>query len=105
VLFEQVLFNLLDNAAKYSPVGAGIEVRAARDGATVVLQIMFYASGVFFTVDAIAGQKHGQLLVDIFFCNPFAALLAPPYRQLALRLAPRSHPKAAARAPDPHLAP
>jgi ABC-2 type transport system permease protein len=43
---------------------------------TVVLQIMFYASGVFFTVDAIAGQKHGQLLVDIFFCNPFAALLA-----------------------------
>lgn len=43
---------------------------------TVVLQIMFYASGVFFTVDAIAGQKHGQLLVDIFFCNPFAAILA-----------------------------
>jgi ABC-2 type transport system permease protein len=43
---------------------------------TVILQIMFYASGVFFTVDAIAGQKHGQLLVDIFFCNPFAAILA-----------------------------
>jgi ABC-2 type transport system permease protein len=43
---------------------------------TVILQIMFYASGVFFTVDAIAGQKHGPLLVDIFFCNPFAAILA-----------------------------
>jgi ABC-2 type transport system permease protein len=43
---------------------------------SVILQIMFYASGVFFTVDTIAGQKHGQLLVDIFFCNPFAALLA-----------------------------
>jgi ABC-2 type transport system permease protein len=43
---------------------------------TVILQIMFYASGVFFTVDSIAGQKHGQLLVDIFFCNPFAAILA-----------------------------
>jgi ABC-2 type transport system permease protein len=43
---------------------------------TVILQIMFYASGVFFTVDTIAGQKHGQLLVDIFFCNPFAAILA-----------------------------
>ena len=43
---------------------------------SVVLQIMFYASGVFFTVDTIAGQKHGQLLVDIFFCNPFAAILA-----------------------------
>jgi ABC-2 type transport system permease protein len=43
---------------------------------TVILQILFYASGVFFTVDSIAGQKHGQLLVDIFFCNPFAAILA-----------------------------
>lgn len=43
---------------------------------SVVLQVMFYASGVFFTVDTIAGQKHGQLLVDIFFCNPFAAILA-----------------------------
>jgi len=43
---------------------------------TVILQILFYASGVFFTVDTIAGQKHGQLLVDIFFCNPFAAMLA-----------------------------
>jgi ABC-2 type transport system permease protein len=43
---------------------------------TVILQVLFYASGVFFTVDTIAGQKHGQLLVDIFFCNPFAAILA-----------------------------
>src|SRR5262249_8079172 len=32
VLFEQVLFNLLDNAAKYSDPGASIEVRAWRDG-------------------------------------------------------------------------
>jgi ABC-2 type transport system permease protein len=43
---------------------------------TVILQVLFYASGVFFTVDAIAGQKNGQLLVDIFFCNPFAVILA-----------------------------
>jgi ABC-2 type transport system permease protein len=43
---------------------------------TVILQVLFYASGVFFTVDTIAGQKHGQLLVDIFFCNPFAVILA-----------------------------
>jgi ABC-2 type transport system permease protein len=42
----------------------------------VVLQVVFYSSGVFFTVEAIANQKHGQLLVDLFFCNPFAALLA-----------------------------
>jgi ABC-2 type transport system permease protein len=42
----------------------------------VVLQVLFYTSGVFFTVDAIANQKHGQLLVDLLFCNPFAAILA-----------------------------
>ncbi|WP_187369127.1 ABC transporter permease [Baekduia soli] len=42
----------------------------------VVLQLLFYSSGVFFTVDTIAGRAHGRLLVDIFFCNPFAALLA-----------------------------
>ncbi|MCW2243272.1 sensor histidine kinase [Azospirillum canadense] len=31
VLFEQVLFNLLDNAAKYAPAGSRIEVRAHRE--------------------------------------------------------------------------
>jgi ABC-2 type transport system permease protein len=38
----------------------------------VILQMLFYASGVFFTVDAI----HGTFLRDLFFCNPFAAILA-----------------------------
>jgi ABC-2 type transport system permease protein len=42
----------------------------------VIAQVLFYTSGVFFTVDAIAQQKHGQLLVDLLFCNPFAAILA-----------------------------
>jgi ABC-2 type transport system permease protein len=42
---------------------------------TVVLQIVFYASFVFFTVGSIADGKHGQLLIDILFCNPFAMLL------------------------------
>ena len=31
VLFEQVLFNLLDNAAKYAPAGTTISIRGARD--------------------------------------------------------------------------
>jgi two-component system, OmpR family, sensor histidine kinase KdpD len=32
ILFEQVLFNLLDNAAKYAPPGSRIDLRARRDG-------------------------------------------------------------------------
>jgi ABC-2 type transport system permease protein len=43
---------------------------------SVVLQILFYASGVFYTIDSIAGQKHGQFLVDLFLSNPFASILA-----------------------------
>ncbi len=43
---------------------------------SVTLQIIFYTSGVFFTLDTIANQKHGQLLLDILLCNPFAAILA-----------------------------
>jgi len=32
ILFEQVLFNLLDNAAKYAPLGSRIDLRARQDG-------------------------------------------------------------------------
>ena len=46
VLFEQVLFNLLDNAAKYSPVGTLIEVRARRDGALVRLDVLDEGEGI-----------------------------------------------------------
>jgi ABC-2 type transport system permease protein len=42
---------------------------------SVILQVVFYTSGVFFTIEAIATQKHGQLLVDVLFCNPFALIL------------------------------
>ena len=35
VLFEQVMFNLLDNAAKYSAPGCTIQIRAWQDGGTV----------------------------------------------------------------------
>jgi ABC-2 type transport system permease protein len=41
----------------------------------VTLQILFYASGVFFTFDSIGG-KHAALIRDIALCNPFAMLLA-----------------------------
>src|SRR5262249_41465168 len=40
VLFEQVLFNLLDNAAKYSPYGTTVCVRSWRDESFVYLQVL-----------------------------------------------------------------
>jgi two-component system sensor histidine kinase KdpD len=46
VLFEQVLFNLLDNAAKYSSERGAITLRAWRDGAHVVLQVMDEGGGI-----------------------------------------------------------
>ena len=46
VLFEQVLFNLLDNAAKYAPADTTISIRAARDKDAIVLQIMDEGSGI-----------------------------------------------------------
>jgi two-component system sensor histidine kinase KdpD len=46
VLFEQVLFNLLDNAAKYSAAGSAIAIRAWRDGAHVLLQIVDEGDGI-----------------------------------------------------------
>ncbi|HVZ54837.1 MAG TPA: sensor histidine kinase KdpD, partial [Pseudolabrys sp.] len=39
VLFEQAVFNLLDNAAKYSPAGSTVRLRAWRDRDSVVLEI------------------------------------------------------------------
>jgi two-component system sensor histidine kinase KdpD len=46
VLFEQVLFNLLDNAAKYAPTGTTISIRGARDQGTVSLQIIDEGGGI-----------------------------------------------------------
>ncbi|MEI7713508.1 MAG: sensor histidine kinase KdpD [Rhodospirillales bacterium] len=46
VLFEQVLFNLLDNAAKYAPAGTKICLRAGWDGAHVRIQISDEGDGI-----------------------------------------------------------
>jgi two-component system sensor histidine kinase KdpD len=46
VLFEQVLFNLLDNAAKYSPAGTTIRIRSWRDRNAVCLQILDEGDGI-----------------------------------------------------------
>jgi two-component system, OmpR family, sensor histidine kinase KdpD len=46
VLFEQVIFNLLDNAAKYAPADTTISIRSVRDGNAVVIQIMDEGTGI-----------------------------------------------------------
>ncbi len=46
MLFEQVLFNLLDNAAKYSPPGSRIDLRARQDGDTVTIEVIDEGPGI-----------------------------------------------------------
>ncbi len=46
VLFEQVLFNLLDNAAKYAAAGTTVLIRTWRDRSAVSLQIIDEGEGI-----------------------------------------------------------
>ena len=46
VLFEQVLFNLLDNAAKYAPPGSTVRLRAWREERSLMLQVLDEGSGI-----------------------------------------------------------
>nr|WP_319483740.1 sensor histidine kinase KdpD [uncultured Cohaesibacter sp.] len=46
VLFEQVLFNLLDNASKYAPPNTEIQIRAWEDGKWVWVQVVDEGPGI-----------------------------------------------------------
>lgn len=46
VLFEQVLFNLLDNCAKYAPAGSTIRIQGWRDNGQVAVQVMDEGPGI-----------------------------------------------------------
>jgi two-component system sensor histidine kinase KdpD len=46
VLFEQALFNILDNAGKYAPAGTTLILRGRRDGDAVMLQVLDEGSGI-----------------------------------------------------------
>ena len=46
VLFEQVMFNLLDNAAKYAPAGSLITIRGWREDGRVGVQVLDEGSGI-----------------------------------------------------------
>ncbi len=46
VLVEQLFANLLENAAKYTPEGSEIEIRAAREGGTLVVDVADRGPGI-----------------------------------------------------------
>jgi two-component system sensor histidine kinase KdpD len=46
VLFEQALFNLLDNAAKYAPAGTAVTIRGWRENGRVCLQVLDEGNGI-----------------------------------------------------------
>jgi two-component system sensor histidine kinase KdpD len=46
VLFEQALFNLLDNAAKYAPADSTISIRTSQDRNWVTLQVIDEGGGI-----------------------------------------------------------
>jgi two-component system, OmpR family, sensor histidine kinase KdpD len=46
VLFEQVLFNVLDNAAKYAPAETTISIQAWRSGDVVCLRVLDEGTGI-----------------------------------------------------------
>src|SRR5882757_11259563 len=46
VLFEQALFNLLDNAAKYAPIGTTVRIQSWRDRNSVGLMVLDEGDGI-----------------------------------------------------------
>ena len=46
VLFEQVLFNLIDNAAKYAPADSTIDIRGWHDGGSIALSVSDEGPGI-----------------------------------------------------------
>ncbi|MGH6881332.1 DUF4118 domain-containing protein [Hypericibacter sp.] len=81
VLMEQVLVNLLDNAAKYGPPQSRIGIRARRENGQVTIEIMDEGSGIpedalerifdkFFRVKAADRQRAGTGL-GLAICRGF----------------------------------
>ena len=81
ILFEQVLFNLFDNAAKYAPAGSRIDVRARRDGDVVAIEVVDEGPGIpsadldrvfnkFYRVQAQDRQRAGTGL-GLAICRGF----------------------------------
>jgi PAS domain S-box-containing protein len=65
---EQVLRNLLSNAAKYSPVGSDVEISVEREGDEVVVRVLDEGSGV-------GAEELGDLF-SLFYRSPTTAATA-----------------------------
>jgi two-component system sensor histidine kinase KdpD len=81
VLLEQVIFNLLDNAAKYTPAETEIRLEAKRDGKQVVLRVLDQGDGIppgdlerifdkFYRVHAVDRKRAGTGL-GLAICRGF----------------------------------
>ena len=81
VLFEQVLFNLLDNAAKYTPPGTKVSLIARREGAGVRIDILDEGEGIpvgdterifdkFYRIQAVDRKRAGTGL-GLAICRGF----------------------------------
>lgn len=85
VLLEQVIFNLLDNAAKYTPAGTEMRLNARREGAMVRLDIIDEGAGIpaedterifdkFYRIQAADRQRAGTGL-GLAICRGFVAAM------------------------------
>jgi two-component system, OmpR family, sensor histidine kinase KdpD len=85
LLLEQTLFNLLDNAAKYSPAGSRVLIEARRDGGAVVIEVADEGPGIpppdldrifdkFYRVHAQDRQRAGTGL-GLAICRGFVEAL------------------------------
>lgn len=80
ILFEQLLINLVDNAAKHTPSGSPIEVRAARESAAAIVEVLDRGPGlppgppeqVFEKFFRGSGKRDGGVGLGLAVCRAVA---------------------------------
>ncbi|NVB84390.1 MAG: DUF4118 domain-containing protein [Kofleriaceae bacterium] len=80
ILFEQLLINLVENAAKHTPSGCAIEVRAAREGKTAIVEVLDRGPGlppgpadqVFEKFFRASGKRDGGVGLGLAVCRAVA---------------------------------